>query len=141
MIRQALILAIGMALPVASCSSTEVEPVAVTGTEVCTQTADEGDVLWYECHDSTSDERVSGTLVVSVRQEQEPPTPMDGTVALTNDGGSWQGDWAGEITSGSNHIMEGVLIGSGDYEGLQYRVRWEGVTEPLAITGTIEPMR
>ena len=43
---------------------------------------------------------------------------MDGTFALTNNGGSWEGDWAGEITSDSNHIMEAVLIGTGGYEGL-----------------------
>ena len=76
----------------------------------------------------------------SVRLEQEPPTPMDGTIASTNDDGTWEGNWVGQITSDSNHIMEGVLIGSGNYEGLQYRVRWEGVTEPLTITGTIEPI-
>ncbi len=139
MIRRTLILVIGTALLVASCASAEVEPVAVTGTEVCTPTGDEGDVQWYECQDTTSDERVSGALVVSVHLEHDPPTPMDGTIALTNDGGSWEGDWVGEITSGSNHIMEAVLIGTGGYEGLQYRVRWEGVTEPLTIIGIIEP--
>jgi hypothetical protein len=140
MIRRTLILAIGTTLLVASCGSAEAESVAVTGTEVCTQTADEGDVLWYDCQDTTSDERVSGDGVMSVRLEREPPTPMAGTFALTNDGGTWKGDWAGEITSDSNHIAEAVLIGSGDYLGLQYRVRWEGVTEPLTITGTIEPV-
>jgi hypothetical protein len=65
---------------------------------------------------------------------------MDGTFELTNDGGTWHGDWAGEITSDSNHVMDAVLVGTDDYEGLQYRVHWEGVTEPLTITGTIEPI-
>ena len=79
-----MILAIGTTLLVAACGRAEVEPVAVNGTEVCTQTADEGDVLWYDCQDTTSDERVAGTLVVSVRMEHNPPTPMNGTIALMN---------------------------------------------------------
>ena len=116
------------------------DPVAVTGSEVCTQTSALGGVLWYECQETTSDERVSGTAVVSVQLEHEPPTPMHGTFELTNEGGTWRGDWVGEITADSNHIMDAVLVGTGDYDGLQYRVRWEGVSEPLAISGTIEPI-
>lgn len=138
--RRGLILAIGPTLLVAACSSAATKPVAVTGSEVCTQTTNEGDVEWYECQDTTSDERVSGVGVMSVRLEHEPPTPMAGTFVLTNDGGTWEGDWAGEIASDSNHIAEAVLIGTEDYAGLQYRVRWEGVTEPLTITGAIEPI-
>ena len=140
MFRRVIVLVLALFLVVVSCGDADSEPVTVTVTEVCTQTSEEDGVLWYECQETTSDERTSGTAVVSVRLDQEPPTPMDGTLALTNDNGAWEGDWVGEITPDSNHIMEAVLIGRGDYEGLQFRVRWEGVTEPLTITGTIEPI-
>ena len=33
--------------------------------------------------------------------------------------------------------MEGVLEGTGGYQGLVYEVRWEGVDEPYTVTGTI----
>ena len=140
MFRRVVAPVLALSLVIASCSEANAGPVTVTGTEECVPTSEEDGVEWYECQETTSDERTSGTAMVSVRMEQAPPTPMEGTFALTNDNGAWDGDWIGEITPEGNHIMEAVLIGSGDYEGLQYRVRWEGVSEPLTITGTIEPV-
>ena len=69
--------------------------------------------------------------------EQTPPTPMSGTLELVNDGGTWVGDWTGEITASKNHIIDAVLVGTGEYEGLEYEVHWEGVGDPWTVVGTI----
>lgn len=124
-----------------SSSPASAAPVAVTGTETCEKIDANGSLeVWYTCVDSTSDARVSGTADVYVLLEEPTlPTAMSGTFKLANDNGSWEGNWSGDLTAESNHVMSAVLVGSGDYEGLQYRVRWEGAEEPLTITGTIEP--
>ncbi len=62
---------------------------------------------------------------------------MSGAVERFNEGGTWIGDWTGEITSTRNHIIDAVLVGTGEYEGLEYGVQWEGVEFPWTITGTI----
>jgi hypothetical protein len=131
-----------LAAVVAGCGGDDldVQPVDVTGTEVCTRMADDVLTASYECVDETSDERVSGAADVTVVLRQaSPPTDMFGTFELRNDGGSWFGDWNGVITADDHHIAEGVLKGTGDYEGLEYKVRWEGDSDPLTITGTIRP--
>lgn len=107
---------------------TEFEPLQISGSEVSRRLSKDGLMESYECAEDASDERVSGTA-------------MSGTHELVNDGGSWVGDWAGEITPDGNHIMEGVLEGTGGHQGLVYEVRWEGVDEPYAVTGTIHAGR
>jgi hypothetical protein len=135
-----LVLMTLLTLSLVACGAAgEVESTPVTGTETCQQLSDQSTLLTYECQDTTSDERVSGTLLLSVRLESSSfPTAMDGDVEITNDVGTWQGSWTGEITAAGNHIAEGVLRGAGGYEGLQYRARWEGVDYPWTVTGTIE---
>ena len=94
----------------AACSNGAADPVKVTGTEVCTQLSSSSDGLTVSevCEDQTSDPRVSGTASVT-----------------------------GEITSTGNHIIDAILVGTGEYEGLEYEVHWEGVDDPWTITGTI----
>ena len=124
-------------LIVAACSDSAADPVEVTGSEVCRQITSDGLSASYECEDKTSDPRVSGVATVTVVLEQPAPLAMFGTFELANDQGTWVGDWTGEVTQTSNHIMDAVLVGTGECEGLEYDARWEGVDYPLTITGTI----
>ena len=130
-------LAVVLMMVVTACSDGAAVPVEVTGSEVCTQIASDGLTRSYECVDQTSDPRVSRTANVTGLLEHTPPTPMSGTIELVNEGGTWIGDWSGEITSARNHIFDAVLVGTGEYEGLEYEVRWEGMDYPWTITGTI----
>ena len=120
-----------------ACSNGATDPVEVTGTTVCTQIASDGLKFTYNCEDQTSDPRVSGAWFATVIYKHLPPTPMSGTLELVNEGGTWIGDWTGEITSTGNHIVDAVLVGTGEYEGLEYEMHWEGVEYPWTITGTI----
>ena len=130
-----------VAVAAAGCDD-DVETVEVVGTVTCTLVefrSELHEVL--RCEGETSDPRVSGTVEVEAFLEQRPPgTEMSGSFVLTNDGGTWRGDWTGEIDSDSFHIVDGVLLGEGDYDGLQYDTHWEGTIYPWDVTGTIEPV-
>ena len=63
-----------------------------------------------------------------------------GTMVITNDGGAWDGTWTGWIEADNFHVLEGELLGSGDYEGLVYRATWEYYDWPAEVTGVIEPL-
>lgn len=117
----------------------EVLPVAVTGTETCSPLPDKGGFSWYRCIDTTSDARVNGTARVSV----VPPVDfeaMEGTIELTNDGGTWHGPWkTGWRGVGGDRVTDAALEGTGDYVGVQYRARWEELSVgEYSVTGTIE---
>lgn len=121
--------------------STGQEPVAVSGTELCTEVDRVGDELnRYECVEDLDDGRVSGDAVVTVAEVDgsSSPTEMTGTLVIENDGGRWAGEWTGIIEGSGLHVVDGVLVGSGDYEGLQFTGRWEFVDWPATVTGTIE---
>ena len=142
------LLGVGILVIVVGCSSTDsdsptsvAESVAVSGTEhSCAKVSDDGLLSEYECTYTMSDERVTGTAHITARLDEfPPPTGMDGTFVLANDRGSWSGDWAGEITADDIHIIDGLYLGAGDFEGLQYRQHIEGVSHPMTTTGTIEP--
>jgi hypothetical protein len=50
------------------------------------------------------------------------------------------GEWVGVIENDGLHIIEGVIAGSGDYEGLVYRATWDFYElVDVTVTGTIEP--
>lgn len=64
---------------------------------------------------------------------------MEGGLTIVNDGGSWSGDWSGVIEDDGTHVAEGVLIGSDEYDGRQYRVRYVFTTlSNVEVSGTIE---
>ena len=69
-----------------------------------------------------SDERVSGTSTVTWNYDMYPTGIADmwGTMVLTNDGGTWEGEWVGSIHSDGTHTTYGPLTGTGDYAGLSY---------------------
>ena len=79
------------------------------------------DLVWiYEA--AMSDERVSGTSTVTVNYDMYPTGIADmwGTMVVTNDGGTWEGEWVGSIHSDGAHTTYGTLTGAGDYAGLRY---------------------
>ena len=69
-----------------------------------------------------SDERVSGTSTVTFNYDMYPAGLADmwGTTVLTNDGGTWEGEWVGSIHSDGTHTTYETLTGTGDYTGLRY---------------------
>ena len=106
-------------------------PVTGTGTfvrEVTDSTQTQvGDVLeardlvWiYE--NEMSDERAEGTEEVTINYDMYPTGLADmwGTTVLTNDGGTWEGEWVGSIHGDSTHTVYQDLTGTGDYAGLRY---------------------
>jgi len=120
--------------------NSEVLPVAVTGTETCSPLPDKGGFSWYRCIDTTSDARVNGTAHVSVVSPADFDA-MEGTIELTNDGGTWHGPWTGGRGVSGNRITDGALEGTGDYKGLQYRARWEELSiGEYSVTGMIDAM-
>ncbi len=133
--------AFALALPIAACSD-EVEPVSVSGTESCREVAPAGDELnRYMCLETLDDERVSGTSTVTVTVVDYSVSPVvdEGTFTLVNDGGTWSGDWSGLIEDDGTHLIDGVMVGSGGYDGLVYRARWVFTSQSnIEATGTIE---
>ncbi len=106
-----------------------------------------------ECPDvEMSDDRLSGVVTSEFRCEYsnrngEIVADCVSDSVVTNDGGTWRED-NGTFTITGTEIgvqgvvsQEGVRVGTGDYEGLQFTYRMEGVehTYPWTITGRIEP--
>jgi len=105
------------------------------------------DLVWvYE--NVMSDERVSGTSTVTINYDMYPTGIADmwGTTVLTNDGGTWEGEWVGSIRGDGTHTTFETLTGTGDYAGLRY-VYFTASGDPSgefaeqepALVGWIEP--
>lgn len=99
-----------------------------------------------------SDDRLSGTAESEFRCEysnrsNEVVADCVSNTVVTNDGGTWEEEGGTFTITGTGIgvqgvvLQEGVRVGTGDYEGLQFAYRIEGVehTYPWPITGTIEP--
>jgi len=69
---------------------------------------------------------------------------ISGTVVISNEGGTWEGTLSGTSTWTTTnpahmHVLDGVFLGTGNYEGLRLLVRNEGTdTARLTTTGRIE---
>jgi hypothetical protein len=97
-----------------------------------------------------SDERVSGQYetTVNVDLELHVETVVGyiwGTATITNDRGTWEGSVTGTTSypKGSSvhtHELHQILLGTGEYEGLQFIELLEGTDYPWTITGSIEPV-
>jgi hypothetical protein len=99
-----------------------------------------------------SDARLSGAVTSDFRCEYSSQggvivADCVSTSVVINDGGTWRED-DGTFTITDAEIgrqgavsQEGIRVGTGDYEGLQFIFQMEGVehTYPWTITGTIEP--
>lgn len=99
-----------------------------------------------------SDDRLSGASESAIRCEYsdrngEIVADCVSNTVITNDGGAWREEDGTFTITGTDIGTQGVVVhegrrlGSGDYEGLQFVYRMEGVehTYPWEITGTIEP--
>lgn len=126
----------------------------ITGTEACEKT-NEGVTEPFDnvtvirgvalaCTDSMSDPRVSGTssTQVSIDEWADQSADIWGSLVLRNNGGAWEGRWSGTIDRGYTiRRIEGLLVGTGAYAGLEYHFRLvsEDQTAHSTLTGTIEP--
>jgi hypothetical protein len=72
-----------------------------------------------------------------------------GTTLLKNDGGTWEGPYAGIYTSTTGDIIDRWLVGTGAYEGLTFYLlitdlggEWTGLiypgTPPLGVSTVAE---
>lgn len=105
--------------------------------------------ITYDCDYTLSDERVSGSgpAVMRIDMSVNGDTrvgQISGTVAISNEGGTWEGTFSGATTwtpgEAHVHVMDAVYLGSGDYEGLRFVMTNEGVDpSDFATTGRIEP--
>jgi hypothetical protein len=95
--------------------------VTVTGTQEIIGTAGgTGGVI-----STMSDERVSGDVAITWSAAAETTADEDndalwGTVTISNDGGTWQGQWVGFVDDQGRHHITEWFEGTGDYEGLRY---------------------
>lgn len=96
-----------------------------------------------------SDERVIGSSdVVNSCEFWADGNGADcsGTTTITNDGGTWTGEYSGTTSWSAedpehHHVIDTVLVGTGDYEGLRFVYRLTGGDSfPWDFTGTIEPI-
>jgi hypothetical protein len=110
-------------------------PPTLTGHETCvtnnagTETPLEGFTAYrgvrMTCTDTMSDLRVSGTGAneISIDMRLDGSADIWGTYVLANEDGTWEGYWAGTVDEGyTTHRVESLLVGTGDYEGLLYRL-------------------
>lgn len=101
--------------------------------------------------DGLSDDRVNGDfealmdIDVFVEGDRTVAVLTMNSVKITNDGGAWGGTGTGVSTwttsnPAHSHYFHYTLLGTGDYEGLQFKYHVEGIDMPWAVTGTIEPV-
>lgn len=105
----------------------------------------------------SSDPRASGKVTGTWNSDRWGPSPANGILVqwgeatLTNDGGSWSGQWAGTMASPVGDMVSRWWVGSGGYEGLTFfmwmqakdvgdpTTTWMGViyrgAPPLATSG------
>lgn len=99
-----------------------------------------------------SDQRVNGDLEtvmdidISVDGDRTTAMLTITSISITNGGGTWEGSGQGTSTWTKTepahlHTIDFTLIGTGDYEGLQFTYQVEGVNYPWELTGTIEPVK
>ncbi len=99
-----------------------------------------------------SDPRVAGATESTFRCEyldREEITVAEcvADTVITNEGGTWVEEGGTFTITGTGFpadgtvVQDGVMVGTGDYEGLRYTYHKEGIEHayPWTITGTIEP--
>lgn len=90
-----------------------------------------------------SDERVSGSVYVTWDVQSgdgdDPDGMMWGATRITNDQGTWEGEYAGFIEPDGQRNSMGWFEGSGAYEGLTYVQHVHGHLGDHSITGLVYP--
>ena len=129
-------------------------PTTITGHESCLTNSEGTEItldgitahrgMVVTCTDTMSDPRVSGTarLEYSTDVRADESADMWGAYVLSNDGGTWEGTFSGTVDAGnSNTRVESIHRGTGDYEGLLYRlsVVSDAAGTGFDLTGLIVP--
>ena len=94
-----------------------------------------------KCTGDASDPRLAGAIdvVVNIDEFGDESAALWSTPTITTKDGAWEGSERGTVDVGyTTHRLEGVLIGSGDYAGLEFRYTQIG-EDPYIMTGTIGP--
>lgn len=116
--------------------------VAVTGTETCVfEGPAAGGAIEFRCEETASDPRAAGEGIVILTFDQGSGA-MSGTFEIVNDDGTWTGPFSG-FDNATDQYVDAQMVGTGEYEGLQYRMHVEFAEEEGGIadvTGTIEPV-
>ncbi len=96
--------------------------VTVTGTqEILRSSGGTADVT-----STMSDERLSGDLAITWsadaegRSADENNDVLWGTTTISNDGGTWEGQWIGFVDDQGRHHITSWHEGTGDYVGLRF---------------------
>lgn len=88
-----------------------------------------------------SDPRVSGELLAGYQWLCSPNEACTtwGNTAVTNDGGTWEGDFVAINGPAPGHLQSVMawMNGTGEYEGLSYVVNWVGPMSESIATGKI----
>ena len=131
--------------------------VHVTGTETVVAVANKGTATTVDgvlqvrgivatTTDAMSDPRVSGTGTIGGNYDRWPPGPgatQWGTYRLENEGGTWEGTWAGVAYGepGLPPIEDATvwLVGAGGYAGLSYYFHFHGSNGTYEIDGLVFP--
>ena len=74
---------------------------------------------------TVSDERISGNVAITWSAAAETTADENndalwGTVRISNDGGTWVGQWVGFVDDQGRHHITEWFEGTGAYEGLRY---------------------
>lgn len=115
-------------------------------------TTDEGDNQivqeHFRCTYATNDPRLSGAVEGDFTTTVEPASAAsarwEGSLTITNDGGSWKGREKGALVFWSAgpspyNYGEGTYEGTGAYEGLTYHELIAGSNYQLTVAGWVEP--
>lgn len=107
--------------------------------------------MYLGVFDDMTDDRVNGdfeqVMDIDLTLEGDRTTGEITVTSMTisNDGGTWEGTGEGTTTwtgteSRHAHNIGYTLIGTGNYDGLQFTFQMEGIDYPWELTGTIEPV-
>ncbi|MDA8201776.1 MAG: hypothetical protein M0Z49_03270 [Chloroflexi bacterium] len=127
----------------------------VTGTETCnsgslqpggSETTVDGvtqtRLVESSCTEYMADPRLSGDSTRTVNGDTQPDGSGTwwGTSEMTNAGGSWTGVWSATSDATGRWTITWLNVGSGGYEGLQYRATLTGTGNANQVTGTVGPI-
>ena len=102
----------------------------------------------FSCTYATNDPRLSGTVGGDFTTTVEPAgaasARWEGSLTITNEGGSWKGHENGALvflSAGRSpyNYGEGTYEGTGAYEGLTYHELIAGSNYQLTVAGWVEP--
>lgn len=100
----------------------------------------------YQMSDRRLDGEVEADFITTIEPSGAAAGRWEGTVTITNSGGSWTGPAKGSLVfwPGANapyNYGEGTYEGSGEYVGLTYHELVAGGDSATTVSGWIEPTK